>query len=74
MKTFLSAVLAVCLFALPVSAQNGDDGDSGLEGESSIEGVKREVGKELGIDLAEIMLKGAMMYEYEDVCHIGYSW
>ena len=43
-------------------------------GESSIEGVKREVGKELGIDLAEIMLKGAMMYEYEDVCHIGYSW
>ena len=29
MKTFLSAVLAVCLFALPVSAQNGDDGDSG---------------------------------------------
>lgn len=49
-------------------------GGSALEGESSIEGVKREVGKKLGIDLAEIMLKGAMMYEYEDVCHIGYSW
>ena len=49
-------------------------GGSALEGESSIEGVKREVGKELGIDLAEIMLKEAMMYEYEDVCHIGYSW
>lgn len=49
-------------------------GGSVLEGESSIEGAKREVGEELGIDLAEIMLKGAMIYEYEDVCHIGYSW
>ena len=44
-------------------------GGSGLEGESSIEGAKREVGEELGIDLAEIqpvLIKSERRDKYSD--------